>query len=70
MADKIKAILLKPLNGAEIGSEAEYDKADFDRLAARGAVKRAEAPKNKRAPEPMNKSAAKAGASRAKTGES
>ena len=59
MADKIKAILLKPLNGAAIGSEAEYYKADFDRLVERGAVKAAEAPKNKAADAPANKSAAK-----------
>ncbi len=60
MADKIKAILTKPLNGAEIGSEAEYSKADFDRLKARGAVKEAEAPKNKEADKPENKAAPKA----------
>ncbi len=39
MADKIKAELLKPLNGAEIGSYAEYSKADFERLKSKGAVK-------------------------------
>lgn len=39
MADKIKAELLRPLNGAKIGSHAEYSKADFERLKARGAVK-------------------------------
>lgn len=35
----VKVKLLKPLNGQDIGSEAEYDKADADRLAATGAVK-------------------------------
>ena len=59
MADKIKAILLKPLNGAEVGSDAEYSKADFDRLKSKGAVKEAPAPKNKAADEPENKAAPK-----------
>lgn len=67
---KIKAILLKPLNGEPIGSEAEFEKADFDRLVDRGAVKAAPAktaptprkkaaqkPRNKAAPKPKNKSA-------------
>ena len=70
---KIKAILLKPLNGAEIGSEVEIDKVDFDRLVERNAVeeasssnakaakkpknKAASKPKNKAAPKPQNKSA-------------
>lgn len=60
MADKIKAILLKPLNGAEIGSEAHYLQADFDALKAKGAVKEAKAPQNKEAPPVQNKSAYKA----------
>ena len=60
MADKIKAILLKPLNGAEIGSVAHYSNADFNRLVAKGAVKAAEAPKNKEADAPENKAAPKA----------
>ena len=54
---KIKAILLKPLNGAEIGSEAEFEKADFERLVERNAVKRAPAPANKAAKKPKNKKA-------------
>lgn len=58
MADKIKAVLLKPLNGAKIGSEAEYSAADFKRLEARGAVKKIEPPKNKKAPAPKNKAKA------------
>ncbi len=52
----VKAILLKPLDGREIGSTAEFSKADFDRLRAKGAVKRAPAPENKKAPAPPNKS--------------
>lgn len=64
MADKIKAVLLKPLDGQAIGSEAEYDKADFDRLAERGAVKALRAPQNKEAPAPENKAAPKAKASK------
>ena len=55
MADKIKAELLKPLNGAEIGSTAEYSPADFKMLEAKGAVKEAAAPKNKSANAPKNK---------------
>ena len=55
MADTIKAVLLKPLNGAEIGSEAEYSAADFSQLEGMGAVKRADAPKNKMQPSPVNK---------------
>ena len=38
MADKITVTLLRPLNGAEVGTTAEYDKADADRLAKSGAV--------------------------------
>lgn len=62
---KIKAILLKPLNGEPIGSEAEFDKVDFDRLKAQNAVKAAtkkpkkkaaRKPRNKAAPKPQNKS--------------
>ena len=55
----IKAKLLKPLDGHPIGSEREFSKADFDKLAAQGAVKRAEEPKNKAAAKPRNKAAAK-----------
>lgn len=60
MTDKIKVILLKPLNGRAIGSEAEYDKADFDSLVAMGAVKALEVPANKAAPSPANKVTPKA----------
>ena len=40
MADKIKVKLLKPLNGAEVGTNAEYDEADVKRLESLGAVER------------------------------
>lgn len=56
---KIKAVLLKPLDGAEIGSEREFDEVDFDRLVSRGAVKAATKPENKAAPKPRNKAAKK-----------
>lgn len=36
----IRVRLLKPLNGREIGEEAEYLEADVARLEARGAVAR------------------------------
>lgn len=55
MAEKVKATLLRPLNGAEVGSEAEYDRADFNRLESYGAVKAATGYKNKSAPAPENK---------------
>lgn len=35
---KVNVRLLKPLNGAEIGSEAQYDQRDAKRLVALGAV--------------------------------
>lgn len=54
---KVKVILLKPLDGAAIGSEAEYDQVDFDRLVERGAVKAAAKPQNKAAKKPKNKKA-------------
>lgn len=62
---KIKAILLKPVNGQPIGSPAEFEKADFERLKSRNAVKAAPAssaskPKTKAAPKPKNKAAPKA----------
>lgn len=57
---KIEAILLKPLDGREIGSRCEFSKADFDRLKRQGAVKAAAALKNKRAPAPANKAATSA----------
>ena len=59
MADKVKVELLKPLNGQEIGSEAEYSEADVKMLEAKGAVKRLSPPKNKMDDAPKNKSAAK-----------
>lgn len=64
MADKIKAVLLRPLNGEEIGTEVEYDKADFERLESYGAVERAGTKKvepaaNKQAKAPANKSSRK-----------
>jgi len=37
----IKATLLKPLDGDPEGSEREFEKTDFDRLEAMGAVRRA-----------------------------
>lgn len=50
MADKIKCTLLKPLNGAPIGSDAEYSPTDFQILKAKGAVKaKAEKSKGKKA---------------------
>jgi len=60
----IKAILIKPLDGDPEGSEREFDKVDFDRLEALGAVRKAGdgaakvAPpvKNKMAPPLANKS--------------
>lgn len=55
MADKVKVTLLRPLNGAEIGSEAEYSEADVKRLEGRGAVQR-KSPKNKIADASKNKS--------------
>lgn len=59
---KVNVKLLRPLNGAAIGSTAEYDEADAARLAGLGAVeivetKKAPAPANKKAPAPSNKSA-------------
>ena len=55
----IKAKLLKPLDGHPIGSERDFTKAEFDKLEAQGAVKRAEKPNNKAAKKPRNKAAAK-----------
>lgn len=60
---RIKAILTKPLDGDPEGNPREFDKTDFDRLEAMGAVRKAgaedvkEAPavKNKKAPETENK---------------
>lgn len=63
MAGNVKVKLLKPLNGAEIGSTAEYSEADAKRLEALGAVERVStqakakaAPKNKAKAAPKNKS--------------
>lgn len=57
---KVKVRLLKPLNGAEIGSEAEYNQQDVQRLVSLGAVeiikaKAAERPSNKMEKPPQNK---------------
>lgn len=38
---KVNAILLKPLDGYEPGSPRQFDKVDFDRLAAMNAVREA-----------------------------
>lgn len=64
---QVKARLLRPLNGQEIGTEVTYDEADAERLAAAGAIeivaarkaeaKKAPAPANKKAPAPKNKGA-------------
>lgn len=54
----IRAILTKPLDGQPEGTEREFDKADFDRLKALGAVRGVKAApevQNKMAPEPANK---------------
>lgn len=52
----VRAVLLRPLDGlGEEGSTVELSREEFDRLKARGAVKAAPAPANKRAPEPKNK---------------
>jgi hypothetical protein len=57
---KVMVRLLKPLNGAEIGSEVEYSEADLARLERLGAVERigevsAAKPKGKAAAKPKNK---------------
>lgn len=57
---KVKVRLLKPLNGREIGSEVEYDRAHIKRLVGLGAVeviktKAARAPRNKMEKPPLNK---------------
>jgi hypothetical protein len=51
----IKAVLTKPLDGQPEGTEREFDKVDFDRLKAMGAVRAAGAVKA--APAPLNKKA-------------
>ena len=58
----VKARLLKPLDGDEIGAERIFSKADFDKLKRQGAVekvstKAAAKPQNKAAKKPENKSA-------------
>lgn len=63
----IKAILTKPLDGDPEGTPREFDKVDFDRLVALGAVRKADAADrkaippvaNKKAPVVANKSSAK-----------
>lgn len=54
---KIKAELLKPLDGDPIGAERAFTKADFAKLEAQGAVKRAAKAVAKAAPKPKNKMA-------------
>lgn len=62
----IKAILTKPLDGQPEGTEREFDKVDFDRLKALGAVRAADEAKaapavtNKAAPPVDNKGASAA----------
>ena len=53
----IKAILTKPLDGQPEGTEREFDKHDFERLEALGAVRRASGDGEKAAPEVANKMA-------------
>lgn len=60
MTTKVK--LLRPLDGKEVGSVAEYPDIDAKRLEKRGAVeivkeKAAAAPDNKMAPTTANKAA-------------
>lgn len=54
---KIKAELVKPLDGEPIGAEREFSEAEYKKLAAQGAVKRAAKPQNKAAKKPANKTA-------------
>ncbi|WP_108397565.1 hypothetical protein [Devosia submarina] len=54
----IKAILIKPLDGQPEGTEREFDKHDFERLKALGAVREASGDTSaKAAPEAQNKMA-------------
>lgn len=60
----VKAILIKPLDGDAEGTVRELNKADFDRLKAKGAVraigdepKASPAARNKKAPTVKNKAA-------------
>jgi hypothetical protein len=60
MADKVKVTLLRPLDGMAEGAEAEFDRADAERLADYGAVriiraKAEHAPANKMDRAPTNK---------------
>lgn len=58
----VQAILLKPLDGQEIGATVEMSQIDFDRLEKKGAVakvKSASAPQNKMEAAPKNKAAPK-----------
>lgn len=52
---KVSAILLRPLDGNEIGSTREFDPADFQRLEACGAVKAVAGTSNKKQVDPENK---------------
>lgn len=51
----VLAILTKPLDGQPEGAEREFDKADFERLKALGAVRAVKADAEKAAPEVQNK---------------
>jgi hypothetical protein len=47
MAETVKAIALRPLNGGAIGDEIELSQIDFKRLSDRGVVKAARATESK-----------------------
>jgi hypothetical protein len=60
--DTVKAILTKPLDGQPEGTKREFDKVDFDKLVAFGAVRADDAPDEaeegkKAAPPVQNKKA-------------
>lgn len=57
---KVKVKLLRPVDGRKIGAVVQFNKADAERLVARGAAvmvaaKAAPAPSNKMAEPPANK---------------
>jgi len=59
MADKVKVVLLKPLDGLPVGTATEFDKVDADRLRDQQAVRFViAAPANKMAVAPANKTKA------------
>lgn len=53
----VKAILLKPLDGAEAGTEREFEADDFNRLKEMGAVRAVSDRSEKSAPTVANKAA-------------